>query len=98
MTTASDPFGQYYAEILRTEGFNEFAVADISTVINATSLAAYDVVILASTPLTGAQVTLFTNWVNAGGNLIAMKPDKQLAGLLGLTDANTTLAERISVG
>ena len=30
-------------------------------------------------PLTAAQVTMFTNWVNAGGNLIAMRPDKQLA-------------------
>ena len=27
---------------------------------------------------------MFTDWVNAGGNLIAMRPDKQLAGLLGL--------------
>ena len=30
---------------------------------------------------------MLTSWVNAGGNLIAMRPDKQLAGLLGLTDA-----------
>ena len=28
-----------------------------------------------------------------GGNLIAMRPDKQLAGLLGLTDAAATLAD-----
>ena len=36
---------------------------------------------------------MFTNWVTAGGNLIAMRPDKQLASLLGLTDAGTTLAD-----
>ena len=36
---------------------------------------------------------MFTNWVTAGGNLIAMRPDKQLASLLGLTDAGTTLSE-----
>ena len=36
-------------------------------------------------PLTAAQVTMLTDWVNGGGNLIAMRPDKQLAGLLGLT-------------
>jgi hypothetical protein len=42
--------------------------------------------------LNATQVTTLTNWVNAGGNLIAMHPDKQLAGLLGLTDANATLA------
>ena len=34
------------------------------------------------------------NWVTAGGNLIAMRPDKQLASLLGLTDASSTLANR----
>ena len=28
-------------------------------------------------PLTAAQVTMFTTWVNGGGNLIAMRPDKQ---------------------
>ena len=44
------------------------------------------------TPLTAAQVTMFTNWVNTGGNLIAMRPDKQLAGLLGLADAASTLS------
>ena len=43
-------------------------------------------------PLTAAQVTLLTNWVTAGGNLIALRPDKQLAGLLGLTDAGTALS------
>ncbi len=37
-------------------------------------------------------MTTLTGWVNGGGNLIAMRPDKQLAGLLGLTDAGTTLA------
>ena len=38
---------------------------------------------------------MFTDWVNAGGNLIAMRPDKQLAGLLGLTVAAGTLAESV---
>ena len=49
-------------------------------------------------PLTAAQVTMFTTWVNGGGNLIAMRPDKQLAGLLGLTDAAATLSERLPAG
>ena len=35
-------------------------------------------------------MTTLTNWVNGGGNLIAMHPDKQLAGLLGLTALGTT--------
>jgi hypothetical protein len=37
-------------------------------------------------------VSTLTTWVNGGGNLIALHPDKQLAGLLGLTDTGTTLA------
>ncbi|MDB6000069.1 MAG: hypothetical protein JWP52_1768, partial [Rhizobacter sp.] len=70
---------------------NAFAVADIATV-TATTLAAYDVVVLAKMPLTAAQVTMFTTWVNAGGNLIAMAPDTQLASLLGITTLGTTLS------
>ena len=51
--------------------------------------------ILGEAPLTAAQVTMFTNWVTGGGNLIAMRPDKQLAGLLGLTDAGVDAVERL---
>ena len=36
---------------------------------------------------------MFSDWVTAGGNLIAMRPDKKLASLLGLTDAGTTLGD-----
>jgi Domain of unknown function (DUF4082)/Bacterial Ig-like domain/Bacterial Ig domain len=91
ITSASNPFSRYYAEILRTEGLNAFAMADISSV-SAQTLAGYDVVILGAISLTSAQVTMFSDWVNAGGNLIAMHPDKQLAGLLGLTDTSSILA------
>ena len=85
-------FGTYYAEILRTEGLNAFAVATIATV-SAATLAAYDVVILAKMPpLAADKVTALTDWVTAGGNLIAMAPDPQLAGLLGITPAGSTLS------
>ena len=90
--TAANPFSRYYAEILRTEGLNAFTVTDITNV-DATLLNNYDVVILGEMSLSGAQVTLLTDWVNAGGNLIAMRPDSQLASLLGLTSAGTTLSE-----
>jgi WD40 repeat protein len=94
VTTLSDPFSQYYAEILRTEGFNEFVVADISTV-DAATLANYDLVVLAPMILNGTQVSLLSTWVtgdslHSGGNLIAIKPDPQLAGLLGLVPAGGT--------
>jgi hypothetical protein len=90
ITKASNPFSRYYAEILRNEGLNEFTTKDISTVTAAT-LAGHDVAILGDMALTPAQVQMLTGWVNTGGNLIAMRPDKQLAGLLGLVDASGTL-------
>ena len=92
ITSAANPFSGYYAEILRAEGLNAFTTIDISQVTDAT-LAAHDVVILGEIALTTAQVTSLTNWVNNGGNLIAMRPDKQLAPLLGLTDAGTSLSD-----
>ena len=91
VTSGSSTYGKYYAEILRTEGFNSFAVADISTV-TATTLSSYDVVVLAKMPLSAASVTMLTNWVNGGGNLIAMAPDSKLAPLLGLTALGTSLS------
>ena len=66
ITDDGDPFGQYYAEILRTEGLNAFTMSGISSV-SAATLAAYDVVILDVIALTAAQVTMVSNWVNAGG-------------------------------
>jgi hypothetical protein len=92
ITSAANPFSTYYAEILRTEGFNLFQVADIST-LSASVLSSYDVVILGQMSLTAAQVTMLSDWVNAGGSLIAMRPDKQLANLLGLSDAASTLTK-----
>ena len=65
ITSPSSTFGKYYAEVLRTEGLNAFAVADIGTVTAAT-LNSYDVAVLAPATLTATQVTMFASWVNAG--------------------------------
>ena len=35
---------------------------------------------------------MFSDFVTAGGNLVAMRPDPQLAGLLGITERGTTLS------
>jgi hypothetical protein len=90
ITNGNQNFGKFYAEILRTEGFNEFAVADIGSVTS-TTLNSYDVVILAKVAVTGTQATMLSDWVTAGGNLVAMDPAPQLAGLLGITSGATTL-------
>ena len=88
VSSTSNPFSKYYAEILRTEGLNAFAVADISAV-TASTLANYDVVLLGDFTLTSTQVSMFTTWVNGGGNLIAMHPASNLASLLGLNSGST---------
>jgi hypothetical protein len=92
LTNAANPFSQYFTEILMAEGLNEFTTRDVSAISSAT-LAPYDVVLLGQASLTAAQVTTLSNWVYNGGNLIAMRPDKQLASLLGLVDAGSTLSE-----
>ena len=89
--SAANRFGAYLGEILRNEGVNAFTTIDVALITPAL-LSNFDVVVLGETPLTVGQVSMLTNWVNAGGNLIAMRPDGQLAGLLGLTSAGTTLA------
>jgi len=91
VSSASNPFGMYLGEILRAEGVDAFTTLDVAF-LTPSLLSGFDVVILGDTAVTPAQVTALTSWVNGGGNLIAVSPDKQLAGLLGLTDAGSTLA------
>ncbi len=92
VSSAANPFSRYYVEILRNEGLNAFNAVDISSV-NAGLLADYDVVILGEVAVSAAQATMFGNWVDAGGNLIAMRPDADLASLLGLTDTGAELSD-----
>ena len=89
---AGDQFGRYYAEILRAEGLNAFAVGDPGA-LSPAGLAPYQVVLLGPTALNGAQVTALSGWVGGGGDLIAMRPDPALAGLLGLGGDTGDLAE-----
>jgi hypothetical protein len=91
ISKSGSPFTRYAGEILLAQGLNQYAVREIGT-ITPTILADYDVAILGEMTLTAGQVTMLTDWVNGGGNLIAMRPDAQLAGLLGLTPASGTLA------
>ena len=91
LSSFNNPFSRYYSEILRAEGFNAFFGTDI-TLVSPAELANYDVIILGEMALNSVQITMLSDWVTDGGNMIAMRPDKQLAGLLGLTDASSTLS------
>ena len=91
VSAATNPFSRYFVEILRAEGLNAFTAMDLSLVTPAV-LAAHDVVILGEIPLDAAQVTMLTDWTTAGGTLVAMRPDADLAGLLGITPVGDTLS------
>jgi hypothetical protein len=78
VSSQQNGFSQYYAEILRNEGFNEFAVVDISQ-LDAVTLQKYDIVLLGELPLTQHQVHILSEWVHQGGNLIAMRPADNFA-------------------
>ena len=91
VTSSSNPFAMYLSEILRAEGLDDFTTLD-GSLLSTSVLSNFDVVLLGDIGLTSSQVTTLTNWVNGGGKLIAMNPDKKLAALLGLSDAGTTLS------
>ena len=90
VNASADPFGTYLDEILRAEGLNEFATTDAAS-LDAAALAGHQVVLLGPAALTDAQVAALTSWVRRGGDLIAMRPDPKLAGLLGLAGNGGTL-------
>jgi hypothetical protein len=92
ISTTTNPFSRYAVEMLRAEGLNEFAAKDL-TQVTAGDLNNYDVVVLGEMSLTSAQTTMFTNWVNAGGTLIAFKPSTQLSSLLGITKVTGSLSD-----
>ncbi|HLA60129.1 MAG TPA: DUF4082 domain-containing protein [Puia sp.] len=93
ISSGSNAFSRYPVEILRAEGWNAFNALDISAVTT-TEINKYDVVIVGDITLTAAQVTLLTNWVTAGGTLVALHPDSKLSALLGITSAGGTMADK----
>jgi uncharacterized protein DUF4082 len=93
VTNRDYQFSNYYPEILKNEGYNSFDTAAQED-LSATLLAQYGTVVLGEMPLTAGQVTWLTDWVTNGGNLIAMRPDAQLASLLGIQKESGTIANQ----
>ncbi len=85
-------FGRYLPELLRGEGLNHFTTGGRGD-LTAAGLAPYQTVVLGEATLTSAQVGALTTWVENGGDLVALRPDPQLAGLLGLTGPAGSLSE-----
>ena len=87
-------FASYTAEVLKTEGFNEFQmepIADSKVTLN--YLKKFDVVILTQNILTKSQASMVAMYVNGGGNLIAFKPDAKLTDVFGVVDEGGSLNE-----
>ncbi|WP_052201088.1 Ig-like domain-containing protein [Terriglobus sp. TAA 43] len=82
ITSQSNGFSQYYAEILRNEGLNEFDTADIAE-LSGSDLARHDVAIVGEMPVDDGHAKLLADWVRGGGNLILMRPSKNVAGEFG---------------
>jgi hypothetical protein len=87
-------FGTYTGEILRAEGFNEFQIESSSAPgLTVSYLDQFDVVILTETKLNSAQRDVLSSYVQGGGNLIAFRPDKQLAPVFGISDTGSKIAD-----
>ena len=82
ITNSENAFSQYYAEILRNEGFNEFAVVDVSE-LSESLLQKHQIAVLGEVAVNEQQIATLSKWVHDGGDLITMKPDFKLARALG---------------
>nr|WP_280953910.1 Ig-like domain-containing protein [Methylobacterium terrae] len=89
---AKNPLGAYYAEILRAEGLNLFAVVAPQS-LTPERLARASLVLMTEAP-DGALAERLSDWVEAGGNLIAIRPEGAWLPLFGLAPAGEPLAER----
>jgi hypothetical protein len=81
---AGNPYDNVLPEILRAEGINSFNTIQLAD-LDASDLTGVQLVVLSETPLSGGQATLLTTYVNGGGRLVAMRPDSQLDGVLGIS-------------
>ena len=84
ITSKANGFSQYYAEILRNEGLNEFDVKDLAQ-LSASELAKHEIALVGEMPIDDGHIRMLTEWVRGGGKLITMRPPKKLAEGLGLS-------------
>jgi hypothetical protein len=76
-------YSRYLIELLRLEGFADYAEGELAHV-RAETLADHDLVLLPRVATTLAQVQLLTEYVRNGGKLLAFHPDPGLAQHFGL--------------
>ena len=88
-------FGTYAAEILKTEGYNEFVVDSLaSEKVTSSYLSQFDLVIMAESKIDPGKLSMIREYVKNGGELIAILPDPEIAEIFGIVPRG----ERISNG
>lgn len=94
----SNPFGEYYTEILRGEGLMAFDRVDHAAWMNnsepAALLSSYSAVILSEMSLSASESQLLWAYVQNGGALIAARPDTELSDVFGI-QATGSRAEQV---
>jgi hypothetical protein len=86
-------YGKYTGEILKTEGFNEYVLDSIDgKKITPFYLSRFNLIILAQSEINPKGRKLIEDYVKTGGNLIAIRPDPELAGLFGIVPKGGTVA------
>ena len=76
-------YSRYLVELLRLEGFADYAEADLSH-LRAETLADHDLVMLPRVATTLTQARLLLDYTRSGGKLIVFHPDPALALQFGL--------------
>ena len=94
--TSPNRFSSYVLEILDVEGLFARDVKDLSdSDLSEDGLNGYDIVILANIDLTPHQKDLLRGYVQEGGNLIALRPPTDMAGLFGM-EASRGINKRVN--
>ncbi len=89
---ADEHFGFFTGEILKTEGFNAFRMDSITdSKISPGYLKKFDIVILTEMVLNETQRKLLREYVSAGGSLIALRPDRTLSDVFGISGDGGTI-------
>lgn len=91
ITSETNPYDVFYAEILRAEGLNSFTTVPLSD-LTPDVLSQHQVAIISGT-VTDEQCATLQNWTESGGNLIVMRPRSGLAALAGLSPSPGTVCD-----
>lgn len=87
-------FGTYTAELLKTEGFNEFELDSLAgNKLSRSYLSQFELVILAESKIDPAKLNVVKEYVKKGGKLISFHPDPALAELFGIIPLNESISD-----